>query len=75
MTFNKHTALPFLGGVGQLQFRAEFFNLLNHANFGQPPLTPFPGTIADQQEAPSVTAIAKTTTEPREIQFSLKVLF
>ena len=75
MSFNKNTALPFLGEAGQLQFRAEFFNLLNHPNFGQPGLTPFTGSLTNQQETPSVTPITTTTTDPREIQFSLKVLF
>jgi hypothetical protein len=30
----KDTKLPFLGENGMLEFRAEMFNLLNHANWG-----------------------------------------
>ncbi len=41
----KDTALRFLGEGGSLQFRAEFFNLLNRANFGTPNPTVFSGTI------------------------------
>jgi hypothetical protein len=32
LSFNKDTKLGFLGEAGNLQFRAEIFNLLNHAN-------------------------------------------
>jgi hypothetical protein len=75
LNFNKDTALKILGEAGQLQFRAEFFNLLNHPNFGQPGLTAFTGTVTDLQEGSAETPIGTTTTNPREIQFSLKVLF
>lgn len=34
LSINKDTKLPFLGENGMLQFRAEMFNLLNHANWG-----------------------------------------
>jgi hypothetical protein len=33
-SINKDTRLPFLGENGMLEFRAEMFNLLNHANWG-----------------------------------------
>jgi len=34
LSINKDTRIPFLGENGMLEFRAEMFNLLNHANWG-----------------------------------------
>ncbi|MBI4469891.1 MAG: TonB-dependent receptor [Acidobacteria bacterium] len=52
-----------------LQFRAEFFNLFNHANFGVP-------TNVSLTTPPSVFGFSTTTANnPREIQFGLKLLF
>ena len=71
----KDTALGFLGESGKLQFRAEFFNILNRANFGLPDRTVFAGT-ADVQ-APLATAgrIVETVGTSRQIQLALKLLF
>ncbi len=54
-----------------LQFRSEFFNLLNHMNLGTPNATVFSGS------GPSPTAGQITTlaTTPRQIQFGLKLIF
>ncbi len=50
----------------KVQFRAEFFNLPNHANFGGPGANiSVPGSVGRITSAGS----------PREIQFGLKVLF
>lgn len=49
--------------VGSLQFRAEFFNLTNTANFGNP---------ASDLSLTSFGFITGTTTNPRIIQFALK---
>jgi hypothetical protein len=54
-----------------LQFRAEFFNTLNHANFGTPNATVFSGTAFN----PSAGLVTATTTTSRQIQFGLKLVF
>ena len=74
---NKDTHLRWLGEQGVLQFRAEVFNLLNKANFGLPNATAFSGTAGDLVEKPLATAgvISTTSTDPREFQFSLKLIF
>src|SRR5713101_2334431 len=59
-----------------VQFRAEIFNILNHANFA-PPATPTNTDIFDGTGAPSAGAgvVTRTTTTAREIQFAVKVIF
>ncbi len=54
-----------------LQFRAEFFNILNHPNFGPPNATVFSGTAISA----SAGLITTTTTTSRQIQLGLKLLF
>jgi hypothetical protein len=56
-----------------LQFRAEFFNILNHANFNTPNLI----TFSSATSGPLTTAgvITSTTTTSRQIQFGLKLLW
>jgi hypothetical protein len=54
-----------------LQFRAEFFNLLNRSNFGVPNTTVFSGTAFNA----SAGLITATTTTSRQIQGSLKLIF
>jgi hypothetical protein len=54
-----------------LQFRAEFFNTLNHANFGTPNAVVFSsGAIS-----PTAGLITATATTSRQIQFGLKLIF
>jgi hypothetical protein len=57
-----------------VQFRAEFFNILNHANFNVPDLSSGNNDIFDATGAVNPTAglLTTTTTDPREIQFALK---
>ena len=59
-----------------VQFRAEIFNILNHANFA-PPSTPNSTDIFDGTGAlsSSVGQITRTTTTAREIQFAVKIVF
>ena len=82
LSLNKDTALPFFGEGGKLQFRAEIFNLLNHANFAFPASfgRVFTGTLTDPAGAseapiPNVGRITATSTSSRQIQLALKVIF
>ena len=54
-----------------LQFRAEFFNILNRWNYGPPNTTVFSGTAV----SPSAGLITTTATNPRQIQLGLKLIF
>jgi outer membrane receptor protein involved in Fe transport len=59
-----------------VQFRAELFNILNHANFA-PPASPNNTDIFDGTGTllPTAGALTRTTTTAREIQFAVKVIF
>ncbi len=74
---NKDTRVRGLGENAAVQFRAEFFNLPNHANFGAPNTTVFTGSLTAVNEAPQATAgqITTTITTSRQLQFSLKLVF
>ncbi len=51
--------------------RAEFFNVLNHANFASPNTTVF----ANGAVSASAGLITSTVTTSRQIQFGLKLIF
>jgi hypothetical protein len=59
------------------QFRVEFFNVLNHANFAVP-VTPDNTDMFDSSGT-VLTGVAglltSTSTDPREIQFALKLVW
>ena len=54
-----------------LQFRAELFNVLNHANFNQPNAITFTPSGVN----PTAGLITSTSTTSRQIQFGLKLLW
>ncbi|MGD0435709.1 MAG: carboxypeptidase regulatory-like domain-containing protein, partial [Bryobacteraceae bacterium] len=56
-----------------LQFRAEFFNILNHPNFGTPNAVVF--SSASSTPASTAGVITSTSTTSRQIQFGLKLQF
>jgi len=67
-----------LGKSGALEFRGEFFNVLNHANFAMTDTFRQVFAGAANGEAPLPTAGVITTTgsnRSRQIQFALKLLF
>jgi len=57
----------------KLQFRSEFFNVLNHANFGTP--NPIVFTSSSGGPTPTAGLINNTSTTSRQIQFGLKLLW
>lgn len=50
----------------RIEFRAEFFNIFNHAQFSMPDINPLSVTFG---------AISTTTNTSRQIQFALKFIF
>jgi len=54
-----------------VQFRAEFFNVLNHVNLGTPNATVFSGASVSA----SAGLITTLATPPRQIQLGLKLIF
>jgi len=74
----KNFAMRKISESSNLQFRAEFFNILNHANFA-PPL-PFFGSsqaqIFNQDGSLSgAGGLQFLVTQPRDIQFALKLIW
>ncbi|MBI1984331.1 MAG: hypothetical protein HYS61_09050, partial [Acidobacteria bacterium] len=71
----KNTRLARWGENLNLQFRAEFFNLFNRANFGPPSLLAFAGVADDEQPLASFGRIRSTVTSSRQIQLGLRISF
>jgi hypothetical protein len=58
-----------------LQFRAEAFNVFNHANFAYPNGIVFQGNSSNYSYSDSAGQITATATPSRQIQLALKLLF
>jgi hypothetical protein len=63
----KSTSIPGESDRMKLQFRAEFYNILNHSNFSPP--------IANRTVYTAAGATVGTAGKNRQIQFGLKLLF
>src|SRR5579883_1025170 len=57
----------------RLQIRGEFFNILNHANFGTPNTIVFSSATAGP--SPTAGVITATSTPSRQIQFGAKLIW
>jgi hypothetical protein len=74
----KNTHAPRISETFNIQFRAEFFNILNHPNFAAPNfLNDSNNSIFDASGAPITKAgvISSTSTEARRIQLGLKLVW
>jgi hypothetical protein len=65
-TLAKNTRVGGIHEDAALQFRAEFFNLLNHAQFGNP---------VNNLALPTFGTIQSTSVNPRLVQLALKYIF
>lgn len=71
-SFVKNTRLGVISEAANLQFRGEFFNILNRANFSLPFNQPLTRTGAIDSRA---GVIDRTATSSRQVQFALKLIF
>ena len=72
LSFTKKWPIPQLGEHGNFEFRGEFFNLLNRANFGIPEDEVFRSRGRVQGNAGRIT---NTNTTARQVQFALRINF
>lgn len=73
----KNNYIPRISETFNLQFRAEFFNALNHANFGPPNTTnqTFFDAAGNKLIGAAGVLSAPTVTTSRQLQFAVKFIF
>ncbi len=78
MSLFKNTRIPKISESFNVQFRAEFFNLLNHPNFLSPGFLNTFGqnnSVLSSDGGSLPTALNQTSTSARQIQLGVKVLW
>jgi hypothetical protein len=72
----KNNRIKRISETFNVQFRAEIFNIMNHANFA-PPTTPDNSDIflSDGTQTGVAGRLSRTTIPERQIQFALKIIF
>jgi hypothetical protein len=77
LNLKKDVGLPMLGEEGKVEFRGEFFNVLNRPNFGIPNLNIFDrtGTGTTMNRRAEAGRIDSTRGSSRQIQLSLRIAF
>jgi hypothetical protein len=71
----KNNPIKRISETFNIQFRAEIFNIFNHSNFN-PPL-PYAGGLVFNEDGSNAQAgdIRDRSTEPRDVQFALKLIW
>jgi hypothetical protein len=78
MSLFKNTRVPVISDAFSVQFRAEFFNILNHTNFLSPGFLNTFGqnnSVYDYDGSNLPTALNQTSTSSRQIQLGMKLIF
>jgi hypothetical protein len=75
LSITKRFPLRFLGEAGRLQLQADFFNVLNHANFNLPSRVVFAGTSPTESPLSTAGRITSTSTTSRQLQLGLRLSF
>ena len=75
LSFMKRTSLPKFREAASLEIRADFFNALNHTNFGLPNASFFAGSLANPTASSTGGQISSTVGTARQLQFSARFVF
>ncbi len=78
MSLFKNAKIPAISDVFNVQFRAEFFNVLNHTNYLSPGFLNNFGqnnSVYDFDGSALNTQLNQTSTTSRQIQLGAKVIF
>ncbi len=78
MSLFKNIKVPLLSDAFNVQFRAEFFNILNHTNYLSSGFLNNGGqnhSVYDSDGSSLPTALNQTSTSSRQIQLGVRLVF